>query len=270
MQLPKKRNPKQPYILWSLESPANDHFRPGKNVINWTMTPRRDADIWYPYGHLEKLDHKNEVDYEEIWNMKSSTLPPATWLASNCFAKNRRTELVKELEGKGLKIDRWGRCGKTHPTCFGVEKQGYPCVQELVRPYKFYISIENTNCIDYVTEKFYETLYSRMAVPIVLAREYYQKLGIPDDSYIAIDDFENLEDLAAEVNKIANDKQLYLKYHKWRETYRVIPEHHDSTGFCELCRRLQLPIETSKSYEDVNGWHTNGMCNQSIADKYLR
>ena len=33
MQLPKKRNPKQPYILWSLESPANDHFRPGKSKI---------------------------------------------------------------------------------------------------------------------------------------------------------------------------------------------------------------------------------------------
>ena len=71
-----------------------------------------------------------------------------------------------------------------------------------------------------MTEKFYETLYSRMAVPIVLARKYYQKLGIPDDSYIAIDDFENLEKFVAEVNKIANDKQLYLKYHKWRETYR--------------------------------------------------
>ena len=30
------------------------------DIINWTMTPRRDADIWYPYGHLEKLDHKSK------------------------------------------------------------------------------------------------------------------------------------------------------------------------------------------------------------------
>lgn len=46
------------------------------------------------------------------------------------------------------------------------------------RPYKFYIAFENTNCKDYVTEKFYETLRSRMAVPIVIHRKTYEDLGV--------------------------------------------------------------------------------------------
>ena len=81
-----------------------------------------------------------------------------------------------------------------------------------------------------------------MAVPIVLARKYYQKLGIPDDSYIAIDDFENLEDFVAEVNKVANDKQLYLKYHKWRETYRQSNFQLYFSAFMVICNEIEITL----------------------------
>ena len=33
IKLPKKRNPKQRYVLWSLESPTNDYLRPEKSKI---------------------------------------------------------------------------------------------------------------------------------------------------------------------------------------------------------------------------------------------
>ena len=80
--------------------------------------------------------------------------------------------------------------------------------------------MENTNCRDYVTEKFYKSLHPRMAVPIVLSRKYYRDVGAPEDSYIAIDDFENLDEFIKRVNQIAADKNLYLKYHRWREEYK--------------------------------------------------
>ncbi|CAD6199090.1 unnamed protein product [Caenorhabditis auriculariae] len=264
--MPRLRN--RPHVIWSLESPAHDSFRPLKDVINWTMTYRLDADIWYPYGHFVRRKSPQQVDYEAIWAAKDQT-KIATWLASNCFSQNRRFDLIKKLIDKGLPLDSWGRCGKKPPNCKGISNQGSPCVVDLIRPYKFYMSVENSNCLNYVTEKFYETLRSRMAVPIVLSRKFYRQLGAPDDAFIAIDDFKSLDELIFHVKKVAADKELYLKYHKWRETHEVKPEHDDTTGFCELCRRLQNSDLGSKSYADLAWWHGKHNCNQFIADRFL-
>lgn len=88
------------------------------------------------------------------------------------------------------------------------------------RPYKFYVSIENSNCKDYVTEKFWKALNDRMTVPIVLARKYYKDLGVPDDAYIAVDDFGTFGEFMAHVKKVNTDKDLYLKYHEWRKNWK--------------------------------------------------
>ncbi|PAV83557.1 hypothetical protein WR25_20461 [Diploscapter pachys] len=166
------------------------------------------------------------------------------------------------------KVDKYGRCGKAHPTCNGNKKLENSCTTDAIRPYKFYIAIENSNCNHYVTEKFYYTLHTRMTIPIVLSRKFYQDLDTPDDAYIAIDDFPTLDEFVDRINRISTDKELYLSYHKWRKNYRVVLGNDDATGFCELCRRLLFPINSSKSYEDINGWNSNGMCNNTIV-QYL-
>ncbi|KHJ94537.1 hypothetical protein OESDEN_05528 [Oesophagostomum dentatum] len=118
-----------------------------------------------------------------------------------------------------LSIDRYGRCGVPPPGCDGVDKQGYPCVAELIRPYKFYISIENSNCVDYVTEKFFEALISRMTVPIVLRRKIYTNIGAPPNSFLAIDDFSSIAEMVKFINNVAANKEKYLEFHKWRTTH---------------------------------------------------
>uniref|UniRef100_A0A0K0CV36 Fucosyltransferase n=1 Tax=Angiostrongylus cantonensis TaxID=6313 RepID=A0A0K0CV36_ANGCA len=119
-------------------------------------------------------------------------------------------------------IGRYGRCGSPPPECDGVDKQQHPCVVELLRPYKFYIALENSNCIDYVTEKFYESLISRMTVPIVLKRKTYVDIGAPPTSFIALDDFETLDDMIKFVNEVAIDKEKYLK--NAIDLHRIIAE----------------------------------------------
>ncbi|KAK6758454.1 hypothetical protein RB195_015959 [Necator americanus] len=223
---PKPRKLSRPHVLWSLESPTNDRFRPAPHVINWTMTFRRDADIWYPYGHFRKLER--------------NTFP----------------------------IDRYGTCGFPAPGCEGVNKQSDSCVTQLIRPYKFYISIENSNCADYVTEKFYEALITRMTVPIVLKRKTYIDVGAPPNSFVAIDDFARIADMVKFLNEAAADKNKYLQFHKWRTSYEALPEHHDDTGFCELCRRLQQNQFNSKSYADVQGWHEKDQCENNYGLKF--
>ncbi|KAF1766834.1 hypothetical protein GCK72_006792 [Caenorhabditis remanei] len=121
---------------------------------------------------------------------------------------------------KGLQADVWGSCGRPAGACDGVLKQTEPCVLELIRPYKFYLAIENSNCKDYVTEKFWKSLDDRMTVPIVMRRQTVRDLGVPDSAYIAVDDFETLPEFIQYVTKVSNDKDLYLKYHEWRRDYK--------------------------------------------------
>lgn len=47
----------------------------------------------------------------------------------------------------------------------------------------------------------------------------FQVLKVPKDSFIAIDDFPTIADLVRYVHEVADDKEKYLSYHRWRETY---------------------------------------------------
>ena len=46
------RKANQRYVMFYMESPANDNFPYGKfdKFFNWTMTYRRDSDFHRPYG----------------------------------------------------------------------------------------------------------------------------------------------------------------------------------------------------------------------------
>lgn len=143
------------------------------------MTFRHDSDIWYPYAYFAKPDTLNPALTDEalniIWSQKTKN-SSTTWLVSNCATKNNRRELVQKLMEAGLTVDIFGACGSPAPACQGVSLQSSECVKWLVQPYKFYLSFENTNCPDYVTEKFFETLRSRYAIPIVMQRKLYENL----------------------------------------------------------------------------------------------
>ena len=58
----------------------------------------------------------------------------------------------------------------------------------LERDYKFYLSFENSNCRDYVTEKFYNPLLFT-TVPIVYGGAEYEVIGAPRNSYIDVRNF---------------------------------------------------------------------------------
>jgi glycoprotein 3-alpha-L-fucosyltransferase len=74
----------------------------------------------------------------------------AAWFVSNCGAKNQRWELVEELQ-KYITVEIYGACGSL--TCLRMEEK--KCFQMLSNDYKFYFSFENSNCRDYITEKFF-------------------------------------------------------------------------------------------------------------------
>jgi hypothetical protein len=79
--------------------------------------------------------------------------------------------------------------------------------------YKFVIAIENSNCVDYVTEKLVKAVESG-SVPIVAGRDGrpdYRRY-MPEHSYINIFDYTSIKALADDLKRIANNKTLYESY----------------------------------------------------------
>lgn len=68
---------------------------------------------------------------------------------SNCNTDNERLLYAKELNNY-ISVDIYGKCGKDIDE---IGSDSY--VQMLDQDYKFYLAFENSNCVDYVTEKFF-------------------------------------------------------------------------------------------------------------------
>ncbi len=63
------------------------------------------------------------------------------------------------------------RCSRSHITKRdkdGVAPLASADLEALLKQYKFYLSFENQNCEDYVSEKFFRAIYSGMSSPKLL------------------------------------------------------------------------------------------------------
>ena len=64
--------------------------------------------------------------------------------------RNGRLLYATEL-GKSIRVDIYGACGKKR--CSKSDQNN--CFEMVNRDYKFYLAFENSNCRDYITEKFF-------------------------------------------------------------------------------------------------------------------
>ena len=106
-----------------------------------------DSDIVTPYS---KWAYYNE-SVKRIptrRNYASGKKKKVAMLVSNCSPQNKRMEYALELQ-KYIDVDIYGKCGKYCP-------RNWKCLQKLGKDYKFYLSYENSNCRDYITEKFFK------------------------------------------------------------------------------------------------------------------
>lgn len=159
--LPARRLPHQRYVFWSIESAAWRYVDTNmmKNFFNWTMTYRWDSDMVAPYGYVKPLgdvplhpsseqmkEHLANVD--TTVNYANGKTKMAAWFVSNCASHSKRNEMVRELK-KYVDVDVYGDCG-TKKCPRNKEDE---CRKMVSRKYKFYLSLENSLCLDYVTEK---------------------------------------------------------------------------------------------------------------------
>ncbi|KAF5288959.1 hypothetical protein FQA39_LY03838 [Lamprigera yunnana] len=176
------------------------------------------------------------------------------WFVSNCGANNERLAYAHEL-GNYISVDIYGACGTL--ACPQTDSR---CFEMLERDYKFYLAFENSNCRDYITEKFYINGLGRAVLPIVMGAwlEDYEQ-SAPERSYIHVDDFGNPKELAAYLHQLDKDDELYNSYFKWKGTGEFINTYF----WCRLCAMMHAPL-TPRYYEDVDEWWRGpGVCSES-------
>nr|CAD2155546.1 unnamed protein product [Meloidogyne enterolobii] len=118
----------------------------------------------------------------------------------------------------------------------------------------FYLAFENSVCKEYITEKFWNLKH--LIVPIVLSRRVFNNTKIPDNVYIAVDDFNNVEELAKYLLYLQKNETAYLKYFEWTKIYKKTTYRLSFNG---------LGIQYNQGYIKANnstyGASYNTLCN---------
>ena len=110
---------------------------------------RHDSTIVTPYERWTYYNENVKVRKQEK-NYAEGKTRQVAWFVSNCGARNGRLQYAKELQ-KYISVDIYGACGtKKCP-----RSQQKNCFDKLSKDYKFYLAFENSNCKDYITEKFF-------------------------------------------------------------------------------------------------------------------
>lgn len=147
------------------------------------------------------------------------------------------------------------RCGDL--TCL---KQNHTSCHKMVNEnYKFYLAFENSNCQQYLTEKFFRNALGyndldHLLLPIVMGprRQDYERLA-PPNSFIHVNDFESPKDLANYLKQVASDDGLYLSYFQWK----FVGQFVDTKFMCRVCAMLhQAHLKSSgrRFYSDIQSW----------------
>nr|XP_026692635.1 alpha-(1,3)-fucosyltransferase 9-like [Ciona intestinalis] len=261
-----RRKPNQMFTFYSMENPwsvsvyRGISFKVFDNYFNWTMSYRRDSNIYCPYLVWNEEDglfngdtskHYSQQVVKDILSKKQSNVL-AWWLVSNCGATHGgkiRKVLIREMENAGLTIDKKGGCfGKRftqNAPAFGVK-------------YKFYLAFENgVHCRDYITEKLWSTSFEGGVVPVVWGskREDIEAIA-PVGSFIFYEDYNSSAELVKYLQYLNTNDTAYAEYFNWRLKQPTIEEfplieykgYRRNAGLCQMCRLLRQ----KKLYNNVS------------------
>ncbi|XP_055076172.2 4-galactosyl-N-acetylglucosaminide 3-alpha-L-fucosyltransferase 9 [Misgurnus anguillicaudatus] len=223
----------QKWIWMNMESPSNSALYSYLNdLFNLTVTYRRDSDIMIPYG---RISQKNSLDRFQLPHKEKLVC----WIVSNWKPEYERSKYFLNLK-EHINVETYGDVFNRQ-----ITNEEY---SELVSSCKFYLSFENSIHPDYITEK----LFNPMAVgtvPVVLgpSRRNYEKF-IPGSAFIHVNDYKSAEDLAAHLKYLDKNKEMYMKYFSWRETFVVSRTDFGLEQACHACDY----IRRNRNYRVMN------------------
>nr|XP_057913378.1 alpha-(1,3)-fucosyltransferase 7-like isoform X2 [Doryrhamphus excisus] len=238
MKLP--RPPGQRWAWLSLESPANNgDLRRFAGVFNLTMSYRRDADVSIPYGELLPRGPEDVVED----NLQNKT-DLVCWVVSNFRLSHTRTKVYQELT-KVIPVKVYGRL--TTPL------KPKDLLPTLSRCY-FYLAFENSLSKDYITEKLWRNAYQSGAVPVVLGAPLQDyKAVAPPHSFIHVDEFASVKELAEYLHNLAGDPERYGEYLRWKTDWKAKSYESWRWVLCQVCAQYHS-FPQHKVYADLATW----------------
>uniref|UniRef100_H2YHU5 Fucosyltransferase n=1 Tax=Ciona savignyi TaxID=51511 RepID=H2YHU5_CIOSA len=257
------------FTFYSTESPyavitlRNLSFLDMSFYFNWTMTYRRDSDIYMPFVELNRPNGVfNGVTFPQYGDQVVNHIIrrkggnyTALWMAGNCHITTsavHRKYLIYRLESLGLTIEKYGECFRQNAP---RNEEYYPFAAK----YKFYMAFENAeHCRDYITEKLWSNSYEAGLVPVVWGPTRADIEAIaPKDSFIYVNDFKRPTDLVNYLNYLDQNPLEYRKYFNWRlqqptpAEYMMVEHgahYQRDVGMCKMCRLLW----EKRRYNNVN------------------
>jgi len=253
-----KRPTSQIWMIFMLECPAHTQLFSKHDIFNWTATYRSDSTIVTPYERWHSYVANIKTVPQEM-NFAANKTKQVAWFVSNCGARNGRLQYAQEL-AQYIGVDIYGACGSLK--C--PRSSTGSCFDMLDKDYKFYLAFENSNCQDYITEKFFVNGLGHSVLPIVMGArpEDYEKAA-PYKSYIHVDQFKGPKEMAEYLIELDNDDQKYNEYFQWKGSGEFI----NTRFFCRVCALLhdsQPRPQEVMSYSDMNTWwRGEGVCANS-------
>jgi len=181
----------------------------------------------------------------------SGVASAAVFVAKNCHSRNGREALVKKLSsllrggvdrpGNCLNTRSWPSCSKpTKPTT--AASTSSKCSKHAVlRRYPFYLAFENSDDVDYVSEKVFHALEAG-TLPVYAGAPNVAEF-LPPHSVVEVKDFEgDANKLAAHLASLLDDPDKYLGYFAWKRGGNLPEAFQRKFAFvgthakCRLCR----------------------------------
>nr|CAB3247479.1 alpha3-fucosyltransferase [Phallusia mammillata] len=266
------RKPDQMYVYFSREPPwfyqEKNFSLVDKDFFNWTMTYRRDSDIYFPYPTMDIEDKlsvllKTSTFYgDDVVNSKLSKKSKENLVLvaiSHCDGADgpiHRLKYVEALEKAGLRMKKIGKCFDNYVTM----KWNSGDFRRYTASFKFVLAFENGyHCRDYITEKTWNNALRSGAVPVIWgASKPDVEAVLPSGSYMHVDDFDSPKQLAEHLMYLDSNETAYAKYFDWR---RKPPKKYfwqQDIGFEMLCNKLwekKLYNNVSKVYHSFKDWY---------------
>lgn len=242
------RPPGQRWVWMNFESPSHS---PGLrnlagHLFNWTLSYRADSDVFVPYGYLYPRTHPSDQPPGLIPSLARKRGLVA-WVVSNWDERQARVRYYHQLS-KHVSVDVFGKGGSRRP----VPDIG---LLQTVARYKFYLAFENSQHLDYITEKLWRNALLAGAVPVVLgpSRANYERF-VPRGAFIHVDDFPSASSLADYLLFLDRNPAAYRRYFNWRRSYAVHTISFWDEPWCRVCQAVQRAGDRSQSIRNLARW----------------
>ncbi|URD88797.1 glycoprotein 3-alpha-L-fucosyltransferase [Musa troglodytarum] len=220
------------------------------------MTTSLSSDV--PVGYFSWA----EYDIMSPMQQKTEEALAAAFI-SNCGAHNFRLQALDMLEELGIKIDSYGSCHRN--------RDGNVNKVETLKRYKFSLAFENSNEVDYVTEKYFQSLVAG-TIPVVVGAPNIQDFAPSPGSVLHIKELHDVASVAKTMRDLATNPDAYNHTLRWKyegpsDSFKALMDMAAVHSSCRLCIHLATKIHDEE--EKSAAFHNRPChCTSSLGTVY--